>query len=72
MRTAQQAASTSVPAGEYPTRGCMRPVRVPEECPQQMADLCSQCMSENPSDRPTAGELVERLTELGKLAKSPQ
>jgi len=34
--------------GEIPTRGRMRDVRVPEECPQSIADLIHQCLTWDP------------------------
>lgn len=45
-------------------RGALRELRVPQECPQAVADLCWQCTEEEPSSRPSAWELVERLTAL--------
>ena len=51
-------------SGEHPQRGRNRPLRVPEDCPQEVADLCEQCMAEDPTARPSARELVERLTAL--------
>lgn len=49
--------------GEIPVRGCMREVRVPEECPQQVADLISSCLTAPMSDtisylRPSADEAL--------------
>jgi hypothetical protein len=45
-------------------RGRNRPLRVPEDCPQEVADLYEHCIAEGPADRPSARELVERLTPL--------
>jgi serine/threonine-protein kinase RIO1 len=49
--------------GETPVRGCMREVKVPQECPQEIADLISACltppMSEN--KRPRAEEALATL-----------
>ena len=42
----------------------MRPLRVPEEAPQEVADLVQACLSEDPEDRPTATELVHCLSKL--------
>lgn len=54
--------------GEIPVRGCMRPVRVPEECPQEVADLIDACVNcdngRQPSDRPTAAEAFDILQKL--------
>ncbi|KAI7842043.1 hypothetical protein COHA_004243 [Chlorella ohadii] len=52
--------------GERPRRGDMRLPKVPEECPQEVADLISQCMSLDPSERPTAQQLMQRLQDLHK------
>lgn len=51
-------------AGQYPVRGGLRELRVPEECPQAVADLIAACLSEDAAQRPSARELVKRLTEL--------
>ena len=50
----------------------MRQLRVPEECPWEVADLVLQCMHEVPTQRPTARELVERLTQLQQQQPPPQ
>ncbi|PSC72792.1 Serine threonine-kinase CTR1 [Micractinium conductrix] len=50
--------------GEYPARGTMRESRVPQECPQAVAQLMTECLQENPMLRPSAAQLVERLTLL--------
>ena len=42
----------------------MRELRVPAECPQPVADLVAACLSEDPAQRPTAHDLVRRLTDL--------
>lgn len=47
--------------GETPTRGSMRPVRVPEECPADVAALIAQCMAAAPADRPSAADIGQRL-----------
>ncbi len=46
-------------------RGALRLLRVPEECPQEVADLFEECTRPDPAGRPTAGDLVRRLTALG-------
>ncbi|KAK9803523.1 hypothetical protein WJX73_002438 [Symbiochloris irregularis] len=38
-----------------------RAPRIPEECPQWVADLIEQCMSPDPSKRPTSREVYQRL-----------
>ncbi|EFN57123.1 hypothetical protein CHLNCDRAFT_21563, partial [Chlorella variabilis] len=50
--------------GEYPSRGSMREPRVPQECPQQVADLIQECLQEEAAARPTVRQVVERLTQL--------
>ena len=35
--------------------------RVPEECPEDVADLIAECLSETPLLRPSAREVIERL-----------
>ena len=59
--------------GEIPVRGQMREVRVPEECPQRVADLIHACLSsdwsvseskesgEPKTKRPTAAECIDIL-----------
>ena len=47
--------------GERPQRGSLRMPRVPAECPQEVCDLCLQCLSEEPSERPTAHDLLNTL-----------
>ena len=37
--------------------------RVPEECPQAIADLVAQCMEPEPAVRPSARDLVALLTQ---------
>ena len=51
-------------AGTHPERGALRPLRVPQECPQAMADLVEKCLSPDPGARPAAREIVERLNSL--------
>ena len=36
--------------------------RVPEDCPQALADLVERCSSADPTQRPFAGELLELLS----------
>ncbi|KAL4457658.1 hypothetical protein ABPG75_012523 [Micractinium tetrahymenae] len=47
----------------YPARGSMREP-LPEECPPEAAALMAACLQEDPALRPTAAQLVERLTQL--------
>lgn len=37
--------------------------RVPEECPQAVADLVAQCMDADPTARPSAKEVVSLLSQ---------
>ncbi len=45
------------------TDGCYV-CRVPEECPQEVADVIASCLDENPSNRPTARQIVDQLGAL--------
>ncbi|KAL4420111.1 hypothetical protein ABPG77_000282, partial [Micractinium sp. CCAP 211/92] len=53
--------------GETPKRGEMRLPEVPSECPQEAADLVTRCMSLEPSDRPTAQQLMQQLAAMKAL-----
>lgn len=59
---------TVLPAGEHAFAGALPDPRVPEQCPQAVLELYKQCTAPDPSDRPTAREVEERLNELGRLA----
>jgi len=50
-----------VVTGQIPTRGYMRDVDVPKECPEEIRQLIADCMESDPSKRPTAEELVRRI-----------
>ena len=54
--------------GQRAERGSIRPVLVPDECPQAIADLLRQCKSTTPKARPTMKE-VYRV--LGATAEAP-
>ncbi|PSC73546.1 Serine threonine-kinase CTR1 [Micractinium conductrix] len=47
--------------GLRPQRGCIRSPLVPEECPQEVADLVDACLSQDPAERPTATEALRQL-----------
>ncbi|PRW56736.1 Serine threonine- kinase CTR1 [Chlorella sorokiniana] len=47
--------------GEQPMRGSLRMPRVPEECPQEACDLMMRCLSVDPEERPTSGQLLQDL-----------
>ncbi|DBB18025.1 hypothetical protein WJX82_008169 [Trebouxia sp. C0006] len=51
-------------AGEAPDGRQLRPLRVPEECPQATADVVEQCLHEDSNVRPSAREIVERLSQI--------
>ncbi|KAL3148045.1 protein kinase activity protein [Trebouxia sp. C0009 RCD-2024] len=51
-------------AGEAPTGRQLRPLRVPEECPQATADVVEQCLHEDADVRPSAREIVDKLSQL--------
>ena len=38
--------------------------RVPEECPQEVADVIASCLDENPENRPTARRVIDQLGAL--------
>ena len=45
-----------------PARGNLRSVRVPGECPANVAHLIEDCLNaNNPDDRPTASQIYDRL-----------
>lgn len=52
---------TEICCNEVPVRGQLREPLVPQECPEEVADIISRCLSRDPGDRPTATELVELL-----------
>ncbi|KAL4442935.1 hypothetical protein ABPG77_008426 [Micractinium sp. CCAP 211/92] len=52
-----------VVTGLFPARGSMREP-LPEECPPEAAALMAACLQEDPSQRPTAAQLVARLRQL--------
>lgn len=53
--------------GETPKRGAMRLPEVPSECHQEAADLVTRCMSLEPTDRPTAQQLMQQLAAMKAL-----
>ena len=55
---------TRARAGDAPQRGNLRPLRVPEDCPQEVADLFISCTRLNPEERPGARILGEALTRI--------
>lgn len=46
---------------EQPARGRMRSLKVPQECPADIDQLISSCLSDNPEERPTAKEAFHKL-----------
>lgn len=45
--------------------------RVPEECPEEVAQLVARCMKQEPKDRPSAYEIITALREsMGLLPES--
>lgn len=46
---------------EQPSRGRMRDLKVPQECPADINDLINRCLSEDPVDRPSARETYDVL-----------
>lgn len=51
-------------AGERPVRGLSTPLRVPEHCPLEVADLQARCVARDPAARPSAAEIVQLLRAL--------
>ncbi|KAL4421640.1 hypothetical protein ABPG75_010931 [Micractinium tetrahymenae] len=51
-----------VVTGERPMWGQLRIPQVPEECPQDICNLILQCLSLDPSQRPTAQQAMRQLT----------
>ena len=49
---------------EIPVRGRMRAIQIPEEAPQEVADLIWNCLSPEPAERPTAKEICGLLAKL--------
>jgi hypothetical protein len=48
------------------------PCRVPDECPQEIADLLASCLLPEPADRPSAAQIVVALREdLGAARQAP-
>ncbi len=55
---------------QTPARGNLRPVKVPEECPPDVARLIEDCLEANqPDKRPTASVIYDRL--MARCARSP-
>ncbi|KAL4431314.1 hypothetical protein ABPG75_006570 [Micractinium tetrahymenae] len=54
--------------GERPKRGSLR-LPTDEECPQEVRELMLRCLSLEPSDRPTAADLVLQLRALKQASK---
>ena len=48
---------------EPPSRGRMRNLKVPQECPEEINALINACLSEDPTDRPSAKEVYDVLKE---------
>ncbi len=45
-----------------PARGNLRSVKVPEECPAEVAHLIEDCLNaNNPDKRPSASQIYDRL-----------
>jgi hypothetical protein len=48
---------------EIPVRGQLRPLKVPEECPEAVDLLINKCLAKNPNERPAAKALYEVIAE---------
>ena len=55
---------------EVPSRGQLRDFKVPEECPQAVADLHDACLQQDPSLRPSVSEAIVQLQQASNSAKS--
>jgi serine/threonine protein kinase len=55
--------------GEIPVRGRMRDVRVPEECPQSIADLIHQCLTWDPPGHLPVLDVGNNSTSLPKKTR---
>ncbi|KAK9842988.1 hypothetical protein WJX74_005356 [Apatococcus lobatus] len=53
--------------GQQPLNRIMRPVRVPEECPQQVADLMQACQQADASKWPTITQVFQKLQNAARL-----
>ncbi|GAB4818663.1 hypothetical protein N2152v2_005709 [Parachlorella kessleri] len=51
-------------AGEVPSRGKTRPLRAPQECPEEVHDLQLECVRLSPWDRPSAAQIVRAFHSL--------
>ena len=58
-------------AGETPVRGQCRALNVPEEAPQGVVDLISDCCQADPAARPSAKGLVARIKQLAAIPRPP-
>jgi len=56
--------------GEAPVRGDMRPLRAPDDCPEEVVSLYERCVAEDPQIRPTAKELVDIISGLAPAGSS--
>ena len=50
---------------ERPTRGCLRPLNSPQDCPADLAHLIDRCLMTDPAMRPSASEVVRLLQNQG-------
>ena len=56
--------------GERPQRGHMRLPVVPQECPAQVAELIQRCTALDPTQRPTAQQLIRELATASRVITS--
>lgn len=54
-----------------PMRGRLRPVKVPAECPQEIAELIDHCLSMEPQSRPSARDVFDVISKV-QLAQDQQ
>lgn len=54
---------------QTPSRGNLRPMRIPEECPPEIARLIERCLvADNPGARPTAAQIFDCI--MARCAKT--
>lgn len=59
-----QTSPAPLSAGEHAVRGRMRLLRTPEDCPLEVVQLVTDCTAADPAARPSAKDLVQRLSVL--------
>ncbi|KAL0053929.1 hypothetical protein WJX82_001314 [Trebouxia sp. C0006] len=55
---------------EPPRRGHLRDLKVPQECPQEVADLVDACLDQCADSRPTADDIIRVVEQSAQLNSS--